>query len=180
MFTLYDVEVSEDTTFTATYSSVSATCKVEYCLFVDYAVTSKHNDNYTNYIYLTRSDDSTIASNTSGSVKLVDTKVSNTLYYLSSTDYEVCITILEVTGTDNRIRLTSDASSNSYWDFILTSTSVGQYRFVYDGTNHTIKRYRNGILQNTIEKTLGSNKGCTLRIANNGSFKYCDLRVKAL
>lgn len=47
MFTLYDVEVSSDTTFTATYSSVSASCKVEYCLFADYAVTSKHNTNYT-------------------------------------------------------------------------------------------------------------------------------------
>ena len=47
LFTLDDVEVSTETTFTATYSSVSASCKVEYCLFADYAVTSKHNTNYT-------------------------------------------------------------------------------------------------------------------------------------
>lgn len=44
IFTLYDVEVSADTTFTATYSSVSATCKVEYCLFVDYCTTTNNND----------------------------------------------------------------------------------------------------------------------------------------
>ena len=47
IFTVYDISVSSNTTFTATYSSVSATCKVEYCLYVDYAVTSKHNTNYT-------------------------------------------------------------------------------------------------------------------------------------
>lgn len=43
LFTLYDVTVSADTTFTATYSSVSATCTVEKCLFVDYGVTGKSN-----------------------------------------------------------------------------------------------------------------------------------------
>ena len=48
-FTLFDVTVSTDTTFTATYSTVSATCKVEYCSFVDYAVTSNHNDNWIKY-----------------------------------------------------------------------------------------------------------------------------------
>lgn len=179
-FALYNVSVTDNTTFTASYGTETATCLVEYCTFVDYATTSKHNDNYTNYAYLTRSDAYTIASNTSGSVKLLDTMVSSNSLYVSSTNYEVCITILEVTGSDNRIRLRSDATSSNYWDFILTPTSVGQYRFVYDGTNHTIKRYRNGVLQNTIEKTLGSNKGCTLRIENNGSLKYCDLRVKSL
>lgn len=38
------MEVSADTTFTATYLSVSATCKVEYCLFVDYCTTTNNND----------------------------------------------------------------------------------------------------------------------------------------
>ena len=44
LFILDDVEVSADTTFTATYSSVSATCTVEYCLFVDYCTTNNNND----------------------------------------------------------------------------------------------------------------------------------------
>ena len=41
MFTVFDVTVTEDTTFTATYSSVSDSVVVEYCAFVDYAVTGK-------------------------------------------------------------------------------------------------------------------------------------------
>ena len=47
IFTLSNVSVSQDTTFTATYSNISDSVTVEYCLFVDYAVTSKHNTNYT-------------------------------------------------------------------------------------------------------------------------------------
>ena len=46
-YRLFDVNVLTDTTFTATYGTVTATCTVEKCLFVDYAVTSNHNTNYT-------------------------------------------------------------------------------------------------------------------------------------
>ena len=46
VFALYNISVSADTTFTATYSNVSATVKVEYCTFVDYAVTGNANSNY--------------------------------------------------------------------------------------------------------------------------------------
>ena len=48
-FTLYDITVSEDTTFTATYSSVTDTVLVEYCDFVDYAVTNNKNTDWLNY-----------------------------------------------------------------------------------------------------------------------------------
>ena len=42
IYTLYNVEVSSDTTFTATYGTVTASCTVEYCTFVDY-MTIKNN-----------------------------------------------------------------------------------------------------------------------------------------
>ena len=179
-----DYELS-DCTITETTDTVNGATETVYeledtILFFDKGTSATHNDNYDNLSYLTRYDTYTLASNTSGSSKLLPTKVSSNILYVSSTDYEVNITILEVTGSDNRIRLTSDATSSNYWDFTLTSNTIGQYRFVYDGTNHTIKRYKNGTLESTIEKTLGSNKGCTLRINNNGSFKYCDLKVKTL
>ena len=43
MFTLYDVTVSADTTFTATYGTVSDSIVVEYCTMVDYGVTNNNN-----------------------------------------------------------------------------------------------------------------------------------------
>lgn len=47
-FTLPDISVSSDTTFTATYGGATDSCLVEYCIFVDYAVKDKHNHNYFN------------------------------------------------------------------------------------------------------------------------------------
>ena len=47
--------VSSNTTFTATYSSSSATCTVYSCLFVDYGVTNNNNNIwYTNNATITR------------------------------------------------------------------------------------------------------------------------------
>ena len=44
LFVLYDISVSADTTFTATYdSTINASCTVEYCEFIDYGVTNKSN-----------------------------------------------------------------------------------------------------------------------------------------
>lgn len=45
-FALYDI--SDDTIFTATYGTETATCLVEYCDFVDYAVTNNKNNNWYN------------------------------------------------------------------------------------------------------------------------------------
>ena len=47
-FALYDVSVTDDTTFTATYGTETATCLVEYCDFVDYAVTNNKNNTWFN------------------------------------------------------------------------------------------------------------------------------------
>ena len=46
---MYDISVSADTTFTATYSTTSDSVLVEYCSFVDYAVTGMKNTNWMNY-----------------------------------------------------------------------------------------------------------------------------------
>ena len=63
VFILDDVEVSADTTFTATYSSVSASVRVELCSFVDYAISSNHNDDWVKYnlnnITITRGEEYT-------------------------------------------------------------------------------------------------------------------------
>lgn len=58
-FALYDVSVTDDTTFTATYGTETATTNIYLCQFVDYGTTSKHNDNWANlnsYMTVTRND----------------------------------------------------------------------------------------------------------------------------
>lgn len=43
VFTLYDISVSSDTTFTATYdSTITDSCLVEYCTFADYCTRTKN------------------------------------------------------------------------------------------------------------------------------------------
>ena len=46
IFTVYDISVSSNTTFTATYGSVSDSCLVEYCVYVDYGVATEHSEHY--------------------------------------------------------------------------------------------------------------------------------------
>ena len=70
IFTLYDVEVSTTTTFTATYSTVSATCLVEYCVFVDYGVENNYNSDWkkNDYLSISRSaTETTLTQTVSGS-----------------------------------------------------------------------------------------------------------------
>ncbi len=47
-FALYNISVTDDTTFTASYGTETATCLVEYCDFVDYAVTNNKNNTWFN------------------------------------------------------------------------------------------------------------------------------------
>lgn len=60
IFTLYDVEVSDTITmFTATYNTVTDVVLVYNCIFTDYGITSKHNENWVNNnsnITVTRND----------------------------------------------------------------------------------------------------------------------------
>ena len=49
LFTLYNVSISADTTFTATYSTITDSCTVESCQFVDYGV--NENSNLANMYY---------------------------------------------------------------------------------------------------------------------------------
>ena len=95
-FTLYDITVSADTTFTATYSDVSDSCLVEYCDFVDYAVTGKKNSNWQNY-----SSRLNISTDENGTT--VSKGSSNGFYYLNNgnnsyTDYIAEFDILSCTS----------------------------------------------------------------------------------
>ena len=58
---MYDLTISDTTTFTATYNStITDTCTVYSCLLVDYATTNKHNDIWVNSDIFTRGNDGTV------------------------------------------------------------------------------------------------------------------------
>ena len=44
-FALYNVSVTDDTIFNATYGTETASCLVEYCTYVNYLVDNEHDDN---------------------------------------------------------------------------------------------------------------------------------------
>lgn len=183
-YTKTGVSVSGDTTFTATYSSVSATCKVEYCLFVDYATTSNHNDNWDGLTYMSRGTDGTTINNTGSGTLFERIKINNSTFPFSNGDFTVTLNILSVTGSDNRLRVigatTCSGEPYAQVDYTLLSTSIGEFKMVYDSTNHTVKIYKDGTLLVTTNRALCGNLNFNIRIPAGNSIKYKDLRIKAL
>lgn len=119
LFTLYDVTVSADTTFTATYSNVSDSIVVEYCTIADYGVTSNKDSNYTTGSALTISTttESTIVSSTSSN--------SATGRYRNDTaitgDFEL-IADVKINQAYSSVGLYIGVYSNDYTIFRIKST----------------------------------------------------------
>ena len=187
LFILDDVEVSADTTFTATYSNVSASCKVEYCSFVDYATTSNHNDNWDGLTYMSRGTDGTTINNTGSGTLFERIKIDNLkkpTWPFSNGDLTITLNIVSVTGSDNRLRIIGETTCSGepyvQVDYPLLSTSIGEFKMVYDSTNHTVKIYKDGTLLVTTNRALCGNLTFMFRVTAGSSIKYKDLRIKAL
>ena len=94
-FCLYGIGITEDTTFTATYSNVSATCEVAFCDFVDYGVTNRVNtDDWNN-----ASSRLTVTVTSNG--KLLESSSSGYGYYITKnyqyTDYIIEFDVVSLT-----------------------------------------------------------------------------------
>lgn len=183
-FALYDVSVTDDTYFTATYGTETASCLVEYCSFVDYAVTSNHNDSWDGLTYMNRGTDGTTINNTGSGTLFERIKINNSTAPFSNGDFTVTLKILSVSGSDNRLRVlgATVCSGEPYAqsDYTLLSTSIGEFKMVYDSTNHTVKVYKDGTLLITNNRALCGNLNFNFRISAGSSIKYKDLRVKSL
>lgn len=162
-FTLYDVSVSSDTTFTATYLTVSDSILVELCDMIDYGVTSNNNSsdwtNATNRLTVTISD-----------VGKTLTGTDNYGYYITKnyqyTDYIVEFDVVELTTLVAwYVRTTSTDTQ-----LVGNLSSFG----VRNGDNVKIKvqsnslqLYINGTLKSTIALTIASAPmDCGFRITN--------------
>ena len=113
VFVLYDMAVSADTTFTATYSTVSDSILVEYCDFVDYAVTNKKNTDWLNY-------SSRLSVSTDENGTLLTKGASNGYYLVNNSQiiYEDYICEFDIVDTTGQVGWYHQASSNSMQDVI--------------------------------------------------------------
>lgn len=116
IFTLYNVSVSQDTTFSATYGTVSATCIVEYCEWVDYFTNENHQPNASWFLSSLENLSRTRDSNGTTVTKTESNSTWRYLFYDDSTlsttkignRYSIplpCIIEFDVTGITNKPRI---------------------------------------------------------------------------
>ena len=177
LFTLFDVEVSDTTTFTATYSSVSATCKVEYCLFVDYGVTSNNNSSNITIYEGNRSiqDDGThVTANANNRYDIRPNK-----FTVFTTPYEVEFEVVSSSGRFAVQGYNSSTTQIASLDTQSTVTDGDVIRVTFEST--TAKMYKNGTqLRSGTYTTTGSMKFRIMYNASSPYITYKNLRVKAL
>ena len=158
LFTLYDVEVSADTTFTATYGTVSATCIVEYCEWVDYFTNENHQPNAS--WFLSSLENLSRTRNSNGTT-VTKTESNNTWRYLFYDDstlsttkignrYSIplpCIIEFDVTGITNKPRIdlmsdtvntpiTKEIQDMAHYKVVLNQSTCVIYQnstSIYDG-----------------------------------------------
>lgn len=188
-FILYDISVSEDTTFTATYSSVSDSIVVELCDFVDYGVTNKSNLSYwywnTNFGTGTVDENGTTftATNTSnyitGSATLTSPATSSTYIWNFPMTIEFDIVSYEdPTGVTDytRVRCYNNANSkNAFWN--IKEYGVGHYKIVC--TEGSQKLYYNGVEQSR-SFTFTPTTAWSVAFQTKGNVKFRNFRIKEL
>ena len=152
IFIKYAVTVTEDTTFTATYSNVSDSIVVEYCDMVDYAVTSNNNDadwnNSNNRLTVTVTDTGKTLTGT-----------SNYGYYITKnyayTDYIVEFDVVDLTDLVAWYVRTTTVDAQVVGNFTSMGVRTGDSVKIKVQSN-SMQLYVNGTLKTTIALTIAS------------------------
>lgn len=152
IFTIFDISVSSDTTFTATYLSVSDSIVVEYCDMVDYGVTNNNNtsdwNNSSNRLTVTVTDTGKTLTGT-----------SNYGYYITKnyayTDYIVEFDVVELTDLVAWYVRTSASDTHLVGNFTTLGVRVGDSVKIRVQSN-SMELYVNGTLKTTIALTIAS------------------------
>lgn len=157
-FTLYDVEVTDTITmFTATYGSVTDVVLVYNCIFTDYGITSKHNDNWTltSNMQRTRNDSYTTLSSIGSSSQMAypissTTKFSGDItieWENYATTYQSDYLIIK--GTSDTARTFGTLGINKVCNVKITvvGTSVKSYIDGVQKDSYTINRDSNNQFQ---------------------------------
>ena len=188
VYTVYNVSVSQDTTFTATYSSVSDSIVVEYCTMADYGVTNNSKLDYwywnTNYGTGSVSDDGTTFNATTTSYLTVSATLtspatsSNYIYdFPLIIEFDI-VSYEDITGetANSRVRVyNNDNNKIAYWD--IKDFGVGHYKIVC--TEGSQKLYYNGVEQSrkfTFTPTTAWNVAFQTKV----NIKFKNFRIRAL
>ena len=154
-FALYDI--SDDTIFTATYGTETATTDVYLCKMVDYGVTGKSRLNYwywnSNFGSGSVDDNGTTFTANSTSNYFTISALTTEIYpnldiYIYDFPFTVEFDIVSyndpnTTGAMSRVRIYDSASKNAYWNF--KDYGIGHYKIVC--TEGSQKLYFNGVEQ---------------------------------
>lgn len=152
MFVLYGIEVSDNTTFTATYSTVSATCNVYLCEFVDYGVTGNTNSNW---VKVSGTDNKTVTSTGTTLANTTSTRYdifanlgSTSSVYDFTSPFTIEFDIVEFIGDSARLQV-YDATNNQTYN---GAGGTGHWKIIVDGT--TVKPYKNGVEQTNFTRNI--------------------------
>ena len=183
IFTLSNVSVSQDTTFTATYGGATDSCLVEYCVFVDNGITASHNDHWyiNSYGTATVQDDGTKLLNSSGDINFVmrsivpsDKTLTLTNSYSYSPPYTIEFDIVETDGysnSDAQLQIYSDESKGNFAQALTT----GHYKIKV--TSEEQKIWVNDTLIKTTNLSL-PNARITLRVKYGKYLIYKNFRIR--
>ena len=184
IFTVYDISVSSNTTFTATYGTISDSCLVEYCVWVDYGVATEHIDQYyynSNNGSVTVTDTGTKVQNSSGNFDLyfipLDQTVSSSNIYKWNAPLVIEFDVVENNASSGQalFSIYSNTTNQSFLDNI-DSTEIGHWKFVLN-TDNTQACYFNGVQQKTGTATL-TNARIGFRVTNQKYLIYKNFRIK--
>ena len=180
IFTLYDIGVSADTTFTATYdSTITNSCLVEYCTFADYCVTNNNKSSgyYTGSATTYNIDDTGLTvTATNGQLNFRD--LNGTI----NVPFEVSLELLS-----------NDITPRMYFYQGSYGTAIASGTFYTSGNAPTsirfkvesdkITRYINDSSSViTDSATIQSTASCRIGTASSvtGSIKYRNFKIKQL
>ena len=186
IYTLYNVEVSSDTTFTATYGTVTASCTVEYCIFVDYMITSNNqsdNYSYTTGSYSLSDDGLTIdASTYSSNNYQANLRIDGLNVY--TVPYTVEFDLINDGNDQFRMYFHNTSFSNNAVcsGTIWTNPSGSVTHVKFTVTGNQVTRTINGSTSNLNPSTVASTVGCRFGYwqSTQSAIKIRNYRVRAL
>lgn len=175
VYTVYNVSVSQDTTFTATYGTVSDSCLVEYCLFVDYCTTQ---NNQSNGYYQTAGNGT--YSLDDNCLTLTDTNSSlNFREYNNqiTLPFKICFSFLQVDMT-SRVYFYNGNFGTSIASGTVYTANNKETPIEFTVTSSGIVRKVN-VSETTLSGTpTGSTASFRIGSTASGSIKYRNFRIK--
>ena len=183
IFTVYDISVSSNTTFTATYGTISDSCLVEYCVWVDYGVATEHIDHYyyvSNNGSVTVTDVGTKLQNTTGNFDVnmipLDQPVNTTGIYKWNAPLVIEFDIVESAAINGEalVQVYSTTTNSQCTQNI--GSDIGHWK-VEVNSNNTQKVYHNDTLKKSTSLTLTDSR-IILRTTNLKYLTYKNFRIR--